>query len=207
MRYQFLREHVERFFARSIQQYLDLVDRGGSATDDQPAGHSGGRGGSVVINDLSGAMLTNSAIALASGTGASSVHQRIEENLQLKVLLDRIRQQCPDAEKSNLQSIIAKVREAGVQEATKLIIRHLDACSGDWWAAARAAFSWRLVSRAGHFLTQCFASSIDSIEDGAGRLGPSERFNGLYSRSWANKTQAVRAVLLGSATVAMFSGR
>ena len=140
MRYQFLREHVERFFTRSIQQYLDLVDRGGSATEDQLASHSGGRVGSVVINDLSGAILTNSAIALASGTGASSVHQRIEENLRLEALLDRIHQQCPDAEKSNLQSIVAKVRDTGVQEATKLIIRHLDACGGDWWAAARAAF-------------------------------------------------------------------
>ena len=37
-----------------------------------------------------------------------------------------------------------------------------------------------LVSRAGDFLTQCFASSIESIEDSAGRLGPSERFGGVH---------------------------
>ena len=36
------------------------------------------------------------------------------------------------------------------------------------------------MSRAGDFLTQCFASSIDSIEDGAGRLGPSERFGRVH---------------------------
>lgn len=140
MRYQFLREHVERFFTRSIQEFLHLVERGSSGTQDRSSNHSDGRVGPVVVNDLSGAILTNSAIALASGSGASSVHQQIEESLRLDALLDQIRQHCPDAEKSTLQSIVAKVRDAGVQEATKLIIRHLAACGGDWWAAARAAF-------------------------------------------------------------------
>ena len=38
----------------------------------------------------------------------------------------------------------------------------------------------RLVSRAEGFLTQCLERSFDSIENGTGRLGPSERFGRVH---------------------------
>ncbi len=138
MRYHFLREQVERRFTDTIQQHLGLFLEDASSVDESVVGTDAARATHVTINDLSGAVIADSGIAFSSGTGESTVRQVIKPNLTLELVLDRIRRDCPAAENSAFASIASKIRDVGVQEAIKLIFQHL--ASGDWWAAARAAF-------------------------------------------------------------------
>ena len=138
LRYSFLREHVERCFTNTIHEHCGLFPSGSSASTETPSDADTSDATQVTINDLSGAVIANAGLAFSSGAGASTIHQKIESDLTLELVLDRIRRDCPSADESAFASIASKIRDLGVQEAAKLLFRHL--ASGDWWAAARAAF-------------------------------------------------------------------
>lgn len=138
MRYHFLREQVERRFTNTIQQHLDLFANRDFSVGELDPDADLSRAAQVTINDLSGAVIANSGLAFSSSAGESTVRQKIESNLTLELVLDRIRRDCPSSEQSAFASIASKIRDVGVQEASKVLFQHL--ASGDWWTAARAAF-------------------------------------------------------------------